>query len=120
MFSEYLQALKEGHIIERCLDAYNEMRQYQTGPRTVFHVGAENTDDPTQAKEQHGDRVVARCVAWRALQGIGYVGPKALPEDVEPGLDADERWGTMPWFRSRFAARDKTKGRRPRYSENRV
>jgi hypothetical protein len=83
LFCEYLQALKDGSITERNIEAIREMRQYQTGPRSVYHVGAEAATDPTQARDNHGDRVVARAVAWRCLRQIGYQGATDLPEGME-------------------------------------
>lgn len=120
LFSEYLQALKEGHMIERNLAAIHEMRQYQTGAHTVYHVAAESTSDPTQAKDQHGDRVVARAVAWRALQEIGYVGVKGLPEGGESSYDGEPQEGSFAWLRTKRINRDPFGGKRRRYSDNRV
>lgn len=81
-FLEFLQALKEGHVIERNLQAVKEMRQYQCGIASVYHVSAEVEEDPTAAKEAHGDRVVARVMAWRGLKEIGYKGTSGgLPDE---------------------------------------
>lgn len=100
LFCEYLQALKDGHITERNIEAVREMRCYQTGPRSVYHIDAETTSDPTQAKENHGDRVIARAVGWRCLREIGYRGPFGLPDAQVTDYDAgDAPVGSPAWCR---------------------
>lgn len=112
LFCEFLQALKDGHFIERNLEAVREMRCYQTGSgtRTVFHVDAESTADPTQAKENHGDRVVARAVLWRALRQIGYQGAIHLPEGQVSEYDRyDNPVGSVAWSRDHRAEGEREK-----------
>jgi len=103
LFCELLQALKDDHLIERNLEAIREMRCYQTGPRTVYHVDAESTSDPTQAKENHGDRVVARAVAWRGLRQIGYKGAIDLPMGEVAEYDRyGDPVGSVAWSRDHY------------------
>lgn len=67
LLGEYRQALKAGSVLNRSVEAILELRGYvydKSG--NVDYVGNLNFVDPTQAKANHGDRVIANALAWRA------------------------------------------------------
>lgn len=112
LFCELLQAIKDEHLIVRNLETIKEMRCYQAGvgSRAVYHVDAEATADPTQAKENHGDRVVALAVLWRCLRQIGYKGAMDLPEDQVSEYDRySSPVGSVAWGRDHRAEGDQEK-----------
>ena len=72
VFSAYRTALNDGLITERCKNAALEMRMYQEATGTVVHAMAVSTIDPTGARDNHADRVVARVMAYHGMYTLGY------------------------------------------------
>lgn len=72
VFSAYRTALNDGLIVERCKHAALEMRMYQEATGTVVHAMAVSTIDPTGARDNHADRVVARVMAYHGMYSLGY------------------------------------------------
>lgn len=71
----YRAALMKREIIERSKQAVMELRMYEQTPAGVVHAVAASTPDPTGARENHADRVIARALAYRMMVEEGY-GPK--------------------------------------------
>ena len=68
LLTEYRQSLKDSKFINRSYDAVEECRQYvffQNG--TIGHSASANNIDPTGARNQHGDRVIADALACKAV-----------------------------------------------------
>jgi hypothetical protein len=68
----YREALMKGYTVERCKEAITELRMYQQTPTGVVHATAVSTPDPTGARENHADRVIARALAYRMMVEGGY------------------------------------------------
>ena len=91
LLGEYARALREGLFVNRSRPALEEMLHYRhlsTG--SVEHDRSQATLDPTAAKENHGDRVIADALAWRA---VGSVAPK----EKETGVNRKPPYGSMAW-----------------------
>lgn len=84
ILGEYRHALKEGRFVNRSADSIREARLYIYLPdRTIAHSATTIGLDPTGARENHGDRVIADALANKAL---GYVRPEA-PSAVTAEVD---------------------------------
>ena len=99
VFDKYLNALKERFIVERCKRATLELRLYQNAPGTVIHAIAENTPDPTGARANHADRVVARVMAFHGMTvDLDYNPQEVAP--VTPDGKPDAAKGSFAWMRA--------------------
>lgn len=68
MLSDYRQALYEDRIINRSREALEECRMYVVMPdRTIVHNQERSTQDPTGARENHADTVIADGLAAKGL-----------------------------------------------------
>lgn len=75
------QALADGTYIERSELCVDEMRRYNEQPGgQIYHAEAMSTDDPTGARDNHGDRVIATALA---VFGSGLRGTVDVEEPVE-------------------------------------
>jgi hypothetical protein len=68
-FGRYRRALKEGTFIQRSYEANHECLFYVQviGGKGIEHVNAMKSQDPTGARDSHGDRCVADVMANYAL-----------------------------------------------------
>ena len=64
-FGRYRAALKAGTFIQRSYEANKECLQYVQviGSKAIEHTAAAHSQDPTGARENHGDRCVADVMA---------------------------------------------------------
>ena len=64
-FGRYRRALKNGDFIQRSYEANKECLYYVqvAGGKAIEHTSASNNQDPTGARDNHGDRCVADVVA---------------------------------------------------------
>lgn len=68
LMGEYRSAVEKGDCINRSKEAMEECLEYifdATGG--VSHSRENSKDDPSGAKANHGDRVIADALAWRGL-----------------------------------------------------
>jgi hypothetical protein len=72
LMTAYRAALDKRLIIERSKHAIAECRMYQETATGVVHAIAASTPDPTGARENHADRVIARALAYRKMVEDGY------------------------------------------------
>jgi len=73
IFSAYRTALNDKFVTERCKNAAIELRMYQDAANnTVVHAIAASTIDPTGARDNHADRVVARVMAYQGMLTMGF------------------------------------------------
>ena len=81
LLREYGRALGVGDLINRDSDAIQEMGnfKYVTGGN-VEHVRAISAQDPSGAKENHGDIVIADALAWWVMKGPRF------QEEPEPEI----------------------------------
>jgi hypothetical protein len=69
LLSEYRQALADGSYVNPSEDAVTELGEYvylQTGE--IAHARSQSKEDPSGAKSNHGDRVIADALANRAAR----------------------------------------------------
>lgn len=70
LLSDYYSALKTGRFINRSYEALRECRCYiHYGNGNIEHVQAVKTDDPSGARANHGDRVIADALCVKGLKG---------------------------------------------------
>ena len=80
LLSAYRKGIDDQEVCNRSKDAMHECRFYiYTTDRKVEHSGAANADDPSGAKDNHGDRVIADALAWKLV----YEPPAQRREEEE-------------------------------------
>lgn len=68
LLGEYRAAVEKGMCVNRSKEALEETLEYIFTPDgSVEHSRSRNKVDPTGAKANHGDRVMADALAWKAL-----------------------------------------------------
>lgn len=68
LLSDYSEALAEGLVVNRSEDSINEAYHYVLmADGRVVHAASEDTEDPSGARDNHGDRVIADALAVRVL-----------------------------------------------------
>ena len=84
-FGRYRRALKESSFIQRSYEANKECLSYiqVVGGKGIEHVAALNSQDPTGARDNHGDRCVADVLANYGLYVL-QDGKVAIPEPEVP------------------------------------
>lgn len=93
-FGLHQQLICERKLIERSRSCVDEMQCYQnpkTGTGPPVHTASLYTKDPSGARENHGDRVIARVVACLVLQ---------YPYQVRAKLD-EAPYGSMRYVQHR-------------------
>jgi len=69
LLGDYRKALAASEFINRSYQAIREAREYVfTATGSVEHARSINTIDPTGARENHGDRVIADALCWRGMK----------------------------------------------------
>jgi hypothetical protein len=101
LLAEYLRALETGEIICRSEDCLQELLDYvyhQDGQ--VEHADARGTEDPTGARKNHGDRVVAAALCWHGMQA------DAAPEEdpLEPEFAPNTAGARRQAYEAQMAA----------------
>lgn len=72
VLGEYRRALKDGDFINRSYEAVEECREFIFTPDgSVEHSGAVAGDDPSGARENHGDRPTADALLHKAMKEVG-------------------------------------------------
>lgn len=85
VMGEYRRALGESSIIVRSRESLRECLQYVfLKNQTVAHAAAQNTLDPSGARDNHGDRVVATALCYKIMCGRGNPELMALNELISP------------------------------------
>lgn len=77
-FGLHQEMICDGRLKERSFECVREMRHYQyppSGTAPPIHAAALLSDDPSGARDNHGDRVIARICICQALQRP-YVVPR--------------------------------------------
>lgn len=94
LLGEYRKALAAGKFINRSYAALGECLEYVQGSTGVYHSGSKATIDPTGARENHGDRVIADALAnWFKSQVSSIVS-----EEEKKRLDPPN--GSLAFFRN--------------------
>lgn len=77
LLGEYQKALRTGAYKNYCKDALTECLQYAFNKNGALqHGGAVNSVDPSGARDNHGDMVVADALSYRGLKEIPYYEPE--------------------------------------------
>jgi hypothetical protein len=77
---EYQSSLKTSSFTNRSYYAVDECRNYIQLPNgAVEHSSAGSTDDPSGAKDNHGDRVIADALCWHLMKSVAAE-PEKPPE----------------------------------------
>ena len=98
LLGDHRDALLKGRFIERSEACIRECRQYVYLPNgSVAHSRSVSALDPTGARENHGDRVIATALMWKGIKG-------ALSELPEPETEIPV--GSLAW-RMAEAQKDK-------------
>ena len=80
LLGAYRQALHDGTFINRSHQAVKECAQYVYSPGGgVAHSRSMTTVDPSGARENHADRVIADALAWKAVKAT----PKVQGDEPE-------------------------------------
>ena len=68
LLGDYRDAIDKGQCINRSKEALEESLEYIFDPEGgVSHSRSSNKEDPSGAKANHGDRVMADALAWRGM-----------------------------------------------------
>lgn len=71
---EYARAIGSGDMVNRSKEALRECYEYKfLDNGTIGHVKSVSTMDPSGAKANHGDRVMADALCWHAGKSLGKV-----------------------------------------------
>lgn len=97
MFSDFYRAVKTGELVVRSEALVEECDQYQLVNGKIIHEATHDTDEESGKGEQHGDRVIAACLA---LQGMGER-PATQAEVENTALD-NPPMGTLAWREKMF------------------
>jgi len=83
LIGDYRRALGSRLFINRSAEAIAEAREYVYVGGTCAHPKALNSDDPSGAKHNHGDRVIADTLCWKGMsetRQVLKVGSQKVPE----------------------------------------
>lgn len=95
LLSEYRDALKEMKFVNRSKMAIQEAREYVYTENWVEHNSYTDRRDPSGAGANHGDRVIADALAWRAMRDSLLLNIRA--QDEASSIKA----GSFAWRRER-------------------
>lgn len=68
LLSNYRQALCDDAFVNHSIEAVQECHQYIRGTANeIYHAKSRSTIDPSGARENHGDRVIADALCWMVM-----------------------------------------------------
>lgn len=73
LLTDYRNALANGTFVERSRETLEECRYYVYHLDGVEHSSALNSDDPSGARSNHGDRVVGSALLYKAIKEFSGV-----------------------------------------------
>jgi hypothetical protein len=86
LLEEYRSALTNREFTNRSREAVEECLDFVHLPNgSIEHSASIGNDDPTGARVNHGDRVIADALAWKMTKQLGIETPKQKAKD-EPAL----------------------------------
>jgi hypothetical protein len=95
LLDDYHAALKSGSFCNRSEEALKECLKFIFAKKGVRHGGDEG-EDPTAARENHGDHVIADAIAWMLAKELGYGdAPARKVEKMGPAI------GSFEWRQKR-------------------
>lgn len=103
LLGKYRDAVESASCANRSKLALEECKEYIYGDdRSVCHAKSNNRTDPTGAKDNHGDRVIADALAWHMVSE-----KKSIPTLKKQ----DTPYGSLAWRRKQRADEKKKLGR---------
>lgn len=95
VLEEYRSALASKRCINRSHIALEECLYFIINPQGhIVHAGEFDRDDPSGARVNHGDRVIADALAWRVAKSLGG-GKVQVRREAEPEVAV----GSLAWRR---------------------
>lgn len=86
---DYHKALKAGLFVNPSLESIEEARHYIYGQNgQIYHSRSAKSIDPTGARDNHGDRVIADAMLWWGIKERPHREEKKTSEPV---------YGTLAW-----------------------
>jgi hypothetical protein len=83
LLEDYRAALGSQAFVNRSQEAVEECLNFVHLPNgSIEHSGTQDRDDPTGARVNHGDRVVADALAWKMAKDVPNASPS--PREQEP------------------------------------
>lgn len=77
LLTNHMNALKSGTLKDPCKSSLEECYAYVYTPDgNIVHSASLGAEDPTQARTQHGDRVISRACCWLGMSKITHVEKK--------------------------------------------
>ncbi len=105
LLDEYRKAMYERRVLNRSKLALEECFYFlNTTQGTIEHSKEQSTQDPSGARSNHGDRVIADALMWKMINGLAQKIAKAKAEEIPEGCLAhrrlireNERESSDPW-----------------------
>jgi len=89
LLGDYRSAVEKGTCVNRSKQALEECFEYIHDPKGgVSHSRADDKSDPSGARDNHGDHVIADALAWR-----GMIERKNTPKSKKPNIPV----GSLAW-----------------------
>ncbi len=85
VLEDYRAALSSRRFVNRSWQALDECLSFEYGPQGKVQHGNEDSSDPTAARENHGDRVIADALAWKMAKGLTRTPGKEAEDEFKPG-----------------------------------
>ncbi len=87
---DYMTALAVGECTNRSFGALEECLAFEyDASGNIIHSGASSEEDPSGARDNHGDRVVADALAWKmAAPTVVTSTPERVEREVEASPDS--------------------------------
>jgi len=100
LLGEYRRALNEKLFVNRSMSAIEECRAFIWSPDgSIDHSGAMASADPSSARENHGDMVIADALGWWLLKS------ETLPDAAKPEVPRE----SVAWRRIKYLEGQKKK-----------
>ena len=85
LLGDYRSAIESGVCVNRSREALQECLEYIFAPNgSIAHSREDNKTDPSGAKSNHGDRVIADALAWKGINERARNPQREKPE-IPPG-----------------------------------
>lgn len=86
VLEDYRGALEGRQFVNHCAAALRECLPYHYDSQgNIVHPEDVKSDDPTGARVNHGDRVIADALAWKMVKSFGILTRKEESEEAPPG-----------------------------------
>lgn len=85
LLEDYRDALQTHQFINRSREALEECRNFRYNIQSqIEHSGQVTTDDPSGARENHGDRVIADALAFKMMGELGVTRGMVVAQEEDP------------------------------------